>query len=1081
MLTVHHSNRLEILADRLAQLLATPAGSPLAPEWVVVQSNGMARWLSLRIAQQLGVCANLRFPFPAALVWNMFRQILPQVPDTSAYAPEVLAWRLLDLLADLDDPRFAPVRAWLGDGDDTRRFELARRVADVFDQYLVYRPRWLLDWEAGQGSDFTDPDLPWQGELWRRLAAQDGGCHRARLAQDFFERADPNTLAQARLPARLALFGIPVLPPMYLDVFRRLAEVVDVHLFLLNPCQYYWGDIVAERDQAHRAGEDQDPAELYLETGNPLLASLGKQGRDFIDQVAELPGQSLEDWDDPLETGDSLLQTLQGDILDLRDRGREGVSRVGVAATDSSVQIHACHSPMREVEVLHDQLLALFQAHPELSPAEVAVLTPDIEQYAPLIEAVFSTAPAPQRIPYSIADRESRAESPLVDGFFALLELAVSRFDANRVLALLETPAVRRRFGLVESDLTLIHGWVRATGIRWGIDSQSRAALDLPAVAEHSWRAGLDRLLLGYALPGGEDRLYGEILPYDAVEGSAAQAMGRLHSFTEALFQLHRRVGERRAPGDWTALLLEWLDAFFAPEGTEQAEAQALRAALEAVAAAAEQGGYREPVALETVLAALEPGLAEAASGGRFLAGGVTFCAMVPMRSIPFQVICLIGMNDGAYPRSHRPADFDLMAAPGRYSRGDRSRRADDRYLFLEVLISVRRALYLSFVGNNIRDNSVIPPSVLISELLDLLRRGFHPEHDPDGDVVAQLLTRHPLQAFSHRYFTGDSRLFSFSGELCEASRVAGRGRAEQASLFGSGLPEPGPEWETVDLDRLIGFFANPTGYLLRRRLNLRLEESEGLVETREPFILDNRQCRELRRWLLERQLNGQDLALALPLARAAGKLPHGQVGETLYQRERAAANLFAQRLRRFLPDPAPEPLSVDLELAGMRLVGRLAGVSPDGLKDFRVDRIRPRDYLALWLRHLVLNCLVPEGVARHSQWLGEDRVAKLAPVAEPQRHLAALLALYRQGLCWPLRFFPRSAWAYAQALENPKADPLAAARTQWEGNDFVWAERLNAHYRLAFRDLDPLDEEFQRLAETVFKPLLAHLEDHKA
>lgn len=1080
MLTVHHSNRLEILADRLAGLLATPAGPPLAPDWVVVQSNGMARWLSLRVARRLGVCANLRFPFPAALVWEVFRRVLPQVPDTSAYAPEVLAWRLLGLLSDLDDPRFAPVRAWLGEGDDTRRFELARRVADVFDQYLVYRPRWLLDWEAGQDSGPSDPNLPWQAELWRRLAAQDGGCHRARLARDFFERADAATLARARLPARLALFGIPVLPPVYLEVFQRLAAVADVHLFLLNPCQHYWGDIVAERDQARRAGEDQDPADLYLETGNPLLASLGKQGRDFIDQVAELPGRSLEDWQDPLETADSLLHTLQGDILDLRDRGRDGTPRAGVAASDHSVQIHACHSPMREVEVLHDQLLALFQTHPELSPAEVAVLTPDIDLYAPLIEAVFATAPAPRRIPYSIADREPRAESPLVDAFFALLEVAASRFDANRVLALLETPAVRRRFGLAESDLGLIHGWVRATGIRWGIDSDSRAALDLPAVAEHSWRAGLDRLLLGYALPGGEAGLYGGILPYDAVEGGAAQAMGRLHSFAEGLFGLHRSRGERRPPGDWTALLLAWLEGFFAPEGTEQAEAQALRAALERVAAAAERAGCREPVALDTVLAALEPELAEAGPGGRFLSGGVTFCAMVPMRSIPFQVICLVGMSDGAYPRSHRPADFDLMAAAGRYRKGDRSRRADDRYLFLEALVSARRVLYLSFVGNHIRDNSVIPPSVLVSELLDLLRRGFHPQDDPDGDVVAQLLTRHPLQAFSHRYFTGDARLFSFSGELCEASRVAGRSRAEQTSLFGPGLPEPGPEWGTVDLDQLTGFFANPTRYLLRRRLNLRLEENEGLVETREPFVLDSRRRRDLRGRLLKRLLAGQDLGAALPLARAAGALPHGQVGETLYRRERQEAELFARRLRGFLPDPAPEPLGVDLELAGLRLVGGLAGVGQDGLKDYRMDNIQPRHYLSLWLRHLVLNCLAPEGVELRSQWLGEDRVAKLAPVAEPRERLAALLELYRQGLRWPLRFFPRSAWAYAQALGKPKADPLAAARGQWEGGDFVWGEGRDPYYRLAFRDLDPLDEVFSGLAAAVFQPLLAHLEDRQ-
>ncbi len=649
----YHSNRLETLADQLAAVVSRPMGSPLAPEIVIVQSNGMARWLSLHLARHLGVCSNIRFPFPAAFVWEMFQAVLPEVPETSSFEPAVLTWRLMDLLQNLEEtPCFRPLGAYLEEGDDFRRIELAYRIADTFDQYLVYRPDWITRWEAGE-------DDHWQAELWRRLTA-DGGVHRVRVQQDFFRTLAATNLDSAPLPERICLFGIPAMPPVYLEIFARLAERMEVHLFLLNPCREYWGDIVAERDIARR-GVDVDPEGLYLAVGNPLLASLGKQGRDFIDLIQEVPGGVIEAFQEPPEDG--LLHCLQKDILNLRQRGGGDHPATRVRADDRSLRVHACHSPMREVEVLYDQLLALFQAHPELQPADVVVMTPDIEAYGPAIEAVFASADGQRHIPFSIADRSVRAESPVTDAFFGLLELAGSRFDANRVLALLETEAVRRRFDLVEDDLTLVHRWVRETGIRWGIDSASRAALDLPALGENTWRAGLERLLLGYALPGENRRLLGDILPYDEVEGEQAQVMGRLRTFAAAVFELDKVLAGHQSLAQWHETLSWVLDQFLTPAETQARELQTLRTALDKIRDDGALAQYDHGVSLDVMESCLRRHLDRPeGGGGGFLTGGVTFCVMVPMRSIPFPVLCLIGMNDDSYPRRNRPLGFDLMA-----------------------------------------------------------------------------------------------------------------------------------------------------------------------------------------------------------------------------------------------------------------------------------------------------------------------------------------------------------------------------------------------------------------------------------
>jgi exodeoxyribonuclease V gamma subunit len=583
MFHVHQSNRLEILTDRLAELLRQPLRLPLAQEIIVTQSNGMARWLALRLADRLGVCANLSFQFPATFLWEMSRAVLRYLPPTSAFEKPVLTWRLMTLLRNMEDaPRFAEPRAYLGTGDDDfRRYELAVRLADCFDQYLIYRPDWIEKWEAGQ-------DDHWQAELWRRLG-HSGEAHRVQVQHRFRIALDHGEVNRRRLPERVAIVGIAALPPLYLELLAGLARYLDVHLFLLNPCQEYWGDILAERDLA-RLGEDIDPEEAYLTVGNPLLASLGKQGRDFIDGLQAYPRAETDDFTEPV--GTNLLQQVQADILHLRDRGSDDCPLLLLQPADRSVQVHVCHGPMREVEVLHDQLLALFEAHRDVRPSDVIVMAPDIAAYGPLIEAVFDTVSADRRIPFSIADQGLQTENPLVEVFFQLLDLGGGRFDAVQVLSLLEPSAVRRRFGLSEDDLTRVRRWVRETGIRWGIDAGIKSLWQLPATAEHTWRAGLDRLLLGYALPGEGRNLYGGILPYDEVEGGDAQALGGLYGFTETLFGLDARLRERRPLTDWVTALHAVLEQFFDPRDREENELQLIRRALETLRTNTEGAGF---------------------------------------------------------------------------------------------------------------------------------------------------------------------------------------------------------------------------------------------------------------------------------------------------------------------------------------------------------------------------------------------------------------------------------------------------------------------------------------------------------
>jgi len=660
--------------------------------------------------------------------------------------------------------------------------------------------------------------------------------------------------------------------------------------------------------------------------------------------------------------------------------------------------------------------------------------------------------------------------------FFSLLEIAEGRFGADQVLRLLETEPVRRRFGIAEADLPQIQDWVRATGVRWGVDGESRAALDLPATAEHTWRAGLDRLLLGYALPAGGRRLFGGILPYDEVEGAASRVLGRLCSFAEALFAAREELARPRPVPEWADLLLHLLARFLEADEDEEEQVADIRRAAAALAAETVRADFRDPVSLAVVRSALQAALGEGRGGGRFLAGRVTFCAMVPMRSVPFQLVCLIGLNDGSYPRSRRAPGFDLMSDDTRI--GDRSRRDDDRYLFLEAMVSARRVLYLSYVGQSNRDNAALPPSVLVSELLEYVERGFT-LGDEEGALRERLLTRHPLHAFSPRYFRGGAdgpRLFSYSEEFCEASRRRRSGGGPEPFLERA-LAEPPEEWRTVDLARFIRFFQMPTKYLVRERLRIHLEEQEGLLESREPFTLDGLAAYALRQEMLDLRLAGGSLEDASDIARAGGWLPQGRVGEVYFAEEAEKVEGFARRLEARHVAQRLDPIRVDRDLGPIRLTGWLRGVSPQGLLEYRLTTAKPKDWIALWLRHLLLNSLRPLEVAPESLWLGEDEEILLGPVEDPLPRLAALAGIYWAGLSQPLHLFPEAGFVYAERLQKRQGEEraLSAARTVWIGNEFSKKipEGQDPYHRLVFRGLDPLDADFERLSREVFLPML--------
>jgi exodeoxyribonuclease V gamma subunit len=1076
-LRLYTGNRLESLVQALAEVLKRPLGSPFESETLLVQSRGMERWLSMRLAEHLGACANFSFPFPNAFIYEVFRAALPPLPERSPFEPRFSTWKILEILSGmLSTAGFEPIRNYLREpGYTLKGLQLSQRIAETFNQYVIYRPELIAAWDAGE-------EEHWQAMLWRELSRGREQEHRAALRDQLLRKLDSAAPGDFPLPRRVSLFGISYLPPYHMQVLKALSRLIEVHLFLLSPCMSYWGDLAGPREMRKLAfsgaARGLSPDDLHLERGNSLLASMGMMGRDFFELLLEMNCEELELFENPGEG--SLLACIQSDILTLEERGGSPPSRKEIPSEDRSIQVHSCHSPMREVEVLHDQLLDLFQHDPDLRPRDILIMAPDIESYAPFVQAVFDAPDRARSIPYSIADRSMKRKNRIAATLLAILELWGERLTAPQVLAILESPAVQARFNLTESDFEVIAGWVREVRIRWGIDEERKLQWSRTAFRENTWQAGVDRLLLGYAMPGGGERLFQGVLPFDNIEGSEASILGGFLAFLDELFPFLSSLDQPRALSTWSDHLLEALSRLFLTDEESELEMQGLKRLLADLKASQEVSGFVGVFGLDLLRWTLSKSLEEEGFGQGFITGGVTFCSMLPMRSIPFRVLCLMGMNENAFPRQSKPPEFDLLSRSPK--PGDRSLRNEDRYLFLEALISAREKIIISTTGQSSRDNSLIPPSVLVSELMDYINGSYVREGSDEKDWV---LTRHRLQPFNPAYFREDDRLFSYSREhLAEARCLMAEKRAAPVFISGE-LSPPGEAFRTVSVDDLVRFFSNPSKYLLNNRIGIFLGEASSLLEESESFELKGLERYGIQNELLDAAVRGTPPVHRHDLVKASGRLPHGTPGALAFKELSRGIEAFADRMAPYLRSQPLEPLAVDLDIAGFHVTGTVRPLFRERFLKYRYAGIKAKDHLSLWIPHLVLNCLAKPEYPRESVLMGLDdkawRAVGYDPVDNGEELLARLLELYGQGLVKPLHFFPASSLEYIQMVavkRKSREEALEKAASIWRGNAYQRGEIQDPHFDLCFRSMDPIDSDFERFAGEVFEPMLRSMKE---
>jgi exodeoxyribonuclease V gamma subunit len=1097
VLHVHRSSRADLLADALADLLATPLEDPFAAEVVSVPTRGVERWLTQRMSGRLGagtgradgICANVAFPFPSRLIADALSAGLELGAGEDPWTPDRLVWPLLELIdACREEPWLAPLADHLGSSREAspeRRFARVRRVASLYAHYDLRRGELLQSWALGKDTDAAGARLPaaavWQPELWRRLRDAIGvPCVSERIARACERlRETPDCTP---LPPRVEVFGVTALPPSHVAVLDALASGRDVHLFLLHPSAVLWERVQAvlrERQPAPRARAEDPTAKLAR---NRLLASWGHDSRELQLVLARSDSQPLEH-EHRLRRApaDTLLAALQAGVC--ADHPAPGPplpglpdTRAVLRADDLSVQVHACHGPARQVHVLREAILHALQDDPTLQPRDVIVMCPDIETFAPLIGATFGTAeplddaPVPDQPPAALrvrlADRSLRNTNPLLAVLSNLLELAAARLTASELLDFADAEPVRRRFSLDDDDLAQIRDWVLAAEIHWGLDEAHRRPYGLGNLIPGTWAAGLQRILLASALRSSDLELFGGVLPIDELDSTSVDLAGRL---AELVARLSAAIDSLRGPqtlAEWSQAAARAVDMLAARSERDAWQRNELARVFDGVVAEAAGVAASAMLSLGDLRELLGDRLAGRPTRANFRTGELTVCTLVPMRSVPHRIVCLLGLDDGAFPRrSPRDGDDLLVEAPW---VGDRDPRTEDRQLLLDALMAAREQLIITYTGNDEHTNAALPPAVVVGELLDAIddtATGL------DGSALGQVIVRHPLQPFDPGNFT-DGRLradtpWSFDRVELAGALALRSERTPPAPLLAGPLP-PLPE-ATVSLEDLARFAERPVRAFVQQRLKITVREEEDEVRDELPVALDGLAAWGVGARLLNGVLAGVDPAAVVSAEIARGTLPPGALGRIAVDRVWPIVQRIAGAAAAVRGEQPARSVQVNTPLAGgTLLVGTVSAIHGTVLLNATFSRLQPRHRLAAWVRLLALSSTHPEhryeavtigrADADSDAAVLAARVPMLAADPDARQRLAVsllerLLDLRARGLREPLPLPPEAAAAYAQALSEgaPEQQALAVAEGVWHPPYGSWGEDAEPEHRFAF------------------------------
>lgn len=1084
-MTLHiiHSNKVERLHDELCYLLKqSPLSNPFEVETIVCPSKAMSRWAHVRFAKNMGVAAHYHYPMPSTWLWQMASHVLPNIPEHDPLQRELLTWKVFYALNDhldidhSDNERFDSVNYYLKNDDDaTKRWSLAKKIALIFERYQLFRPDMIQQWTQGELDD-------WQSELWHSIRANID-TDRVELTFDLIKQLS-TAHESNNIPKRVIFFSVSALPSLMFHAIQALAKQTDVYFFTLSPSEHYWSDLLTLKQQARQRLESPELTD-YFTSGHELLASWGRQGQVFQDmllnELDDSSAQQHEAYDNHFES--NLLQQLQQSLFELNDETIE-------SEVDNSLRFNHCHSPLRECEVLHDQCLGLLE-NDEITPEDILVIVPNIQLYAPMIEAVFKKSfdqdAEKPFIPWNLSDSSLKTQHPLNQIFLDILALPNSRFNATCILSLLDCPELLHKFKLEESDKKIIRDYITQANIHWGIDAEHKSQFNVPKMDDSTWHEAQQRFYTFYAI--NEIQNIDGVTPLQGFTSSRAHVIAQFMYLLDTLNHWRVKLSYARTMTQWQSDLNNCIDDLFS--NNDEGAIQSIRDVIDELVIQSTPNQVSdnqiktENISLRLLTKQLQDYFEQEVSQQRFFSGGITFCGMRPMRSVPFKVIAMLGMNENEFPRHNNPVEFDLMAKQWR--PGDLLISDEDRYLFLEAILCARHTLIMSYCAYSLKDNAAQEPSNLISELRDYLDSHFIVANGSDETISTLISTDYAMHSFSANNYSEQYK--SYNQFWCSVANVLSSQNEtlddkQSSSELISTLDQD------IEISQLIRCIKDPVKYFFNHTLHISLFDEDEIIDD-EIFSLDSLQQWIIKDQLIKSQINGHDADEKLNAIKSA--LPHGAHSQSaLYQLisdiEAQFEGIEAYHSSNILTE------SINLKLTdNVHLIGQVSFYEGLGQLLITPSNFGSKPFIEAWVKHCLLCASDLLSMNETSLVVFKNKTLSFKTLSNELalNQLIDLFDVMQQSTHGVLMVLPKCSFEYQLKLkegvegdEGAQNEAINAALKVWLGNpknEVSLGEKEIETVKLAFQSFydEPsvlfADDNFQSLSNRLYSTALTY------
>ena len=1045
------SNHLEPLAIQLSRDFSESEKTVFSKCYVVTQTDGMNAWLKYKLAEEIGITANIEFLKPNDLIGLLYNWVKGYQKPVMTI--EMLQWAIFSVLdSDACKIQFPDLTNYYIK-QPVKQMALATKLADLFDQYQMYRQDLLRAWEQ---SIVANEDEAFQAYLWLQIHLKhaDSLVDKSTAIQTIIQALKQDE-HKANIQSKLNdiyFFGLAVITPQHIHLFHELSAITNLKLYLLNPAPaYYWWEDKSEKEIVRMTQKfKRDTSKMNFGIiGNDILNNWGKVIKDTFYTLFQ-DETYINVYNDDLAVepslSHSLLEKIQHDVyLNAVNEQRQIIRKADIE--DESILINACYTPYREVEALYNYLVKLVDEGKLQSSRDVVVMVSDIEAYAPYIKAVFNHAP--YKFPFTIADEKMQNEHSLLASISSIMAFEWDDFKAETVMQLIEQPYVQNRFQF--SDLDQIRNMIQTANIRFGVDPHVEDGTYV-----HSWAYGLDRLFYGLMLSGEpEITVKGlPLIPLDVFEGQQQEAVVKLYAFYK---QLKKYLYLRQAPRhldawcDWLLDLVE--DVLF--QASEQDD-EAYQHLLKIVDRMRKVKQYETiEVSFDVFRFHFLKFLEYETKQKSFASAGITFCSLIPMRSIPFKVVAMLGMNFDQFPRKEQHPSFNLIELHKR--KGDRSVKDNDKHLFLETILSAQSNLYISYIGFSVKDGSQLPPSSLVDELLEYILQGCE---QYQVDWLKAMVLHHALHGYSPAHQPHSKWRNYLSYELSEPSLKWLSDQIESDNLITDKR-----SWPDIK-----GFFTDSFKWYFNKKLLVNYNDEDLLLPDQERSILDHLEAWKLRKTLSETSAQERDTLMhklqlkgELPLLNA-GKMAYDIIVDEWQHIVEPIAELLAHESKRFLSchcSISKYTLQTEIEVYGEHYV-MINTSSSLYAKVF-----------GAWLDYLLLRSC---GHAVHFVYVDKKaNLKKLASDAMTQEQaiaeLSALLDVYAQHQESPFML----PWAYFEKLYNkpdiPPSKHIKDIQQQVDSNLVYTDVYFRKAWEMGWLHVDNIPTVVAQL-EKVFKPM---------